>query len=101
MLKPFYLDTTPFYKNKYVIRVNPEVMNFPNGMTGSFNVFIARVAGLAYPDFLRYCRDKLDAEIIGKNGYYLAMYFPDSIKVKNFVLLLNNRIEDIKKQITK
>ena len=99
MLKAFYLDTTPFYKNKYVIRVNPEVMNFPTGMSGSFNVFIARVAGLNYPDFLRYCRDELDAEIVGKNGYYLAAYFPNSKKVEDFVQLLNRRIEVIKKQI--
>ena len=99
MPKVFYLDTTPFYKNKYLIRVNPEAMNFPSGATGSLNVFTARVAGLSYPDYLRYCRDKLGAEIVGKNGYYLITYFSNDKKVQDFVKFLNQRIEVIKKQI--
>ena len=95
MKKYFYLDESPFYKNKYMICLNHDLFLFPNGTTGSFNVFIARVLNLSYADFLRYCRDKLGAELIGKNKRYVVPYFENNPAVTALIKLLNTRMEYI------
>lgn len=95
MKKYFYLDESPFYKNKYMICMNHDLFLFPTGTTGSFNVFIARVLNLSYADFLRYCRDRLGAELIGKNKRYVVPYFENSAEVLALIKLLNTRMEYI------
>lgn len=95
MKKYFYLDESPFYKNKYMICLNHDLFLFPTGTTGSFNVFIARVLNLSYADFLRYCRDRLGAELIGKNKRYIVPYFENNQAVLAFIKLLNTRMEYI------
>lgn len=95
MKKYFYLDESPFYKNKYMICLNHDLFLFPTGTTGSFNVFIARVLNLSYADFLRYCRDRLGAELIGKNRRYIVPYFENNQAVLAFIKLLNTRMEYI------
>lgn len=88
----FFLDETPLYKNKYVIRFNVDLKYFPNGTTGSYNVFMARLLNLSYAEFLRYCRDKLGAEIIGKGNRYVIPYFTNTPEVQLLVRLLNVRM---------
>lgn len=95
MKKYFYLDESPFYKNKYVISMNHDLFLFPTGTTGSFNVFIARVLNLSYADFLRYCRDRLGAELIGKNRRYVVPYFENNQSTSALIKLLNTRMEYI------
>lgn len=95
MKKYFYLDESPFYKNKYMICLNHDLFLFPTGTTGSFNVFIARVLNLSYADFLRYCRDRLGAELIGKNRRYIVPYFENNQAVLALIKLLNTRMEYI------
>ena len=96
MKKYFYLDESPFYKNKYMICLNHDLFLFPTGTTGSFNVFIARVLNLSYADFLRYCRDRLGAELIGKNKRYVVPYFDKNNQSTSALnKLLNTRMEYI------
>lgn len=90
--KYFYLDESPLYANKYVIRLNHESLLFPTGTTGSFNVFIARVCNLSYAQYLRYCRDVLGAELVGKGHKYPLVYFDNDEGAKLLVKLLNSRM---------
>lgn len=93
--KFFFLDDSPLYKNKYVIRFNIDMKYFPHGTTGSYNVFMARLLNLSYAEFLRYCRDVLGAEIIGKGNRYVVAYFDDTPEVQLLVKLLNVRMNYI------
>lgn len=95
MKKYFYLDESPFYKNKYTIRLNHDLFLFPTGTTGSFNVFIARLLNLSYADYLRYARDRLGAELIGKNTRYVMAYYNNDTSTSAFIKLLNTRMEYI------
>lgn len=91
----FFLDDSPLYKNKYVIRFNVDLDLFPHGTTGSYNVFFARLLNLSYAEYLRYCRDKLGAELVGKGSRYMVPYFDDTAEVKLLIKLLNVRMNYI------
>lgn len=95
MNKYFYIDESPVYKEKFLIRVNGEkfIKFFPSGMSGSYNVLIGRVAGMSYATFLRYCRDVLNGEIIGKGHKYPVVFFDRSEDLVAFVKLLNKNME--------
>ena len=93
--KFFYLDDSPIYKDKLVLRMNFEKFLFPKGTSGSFGVFPARVMNLSYAQFLRYCRDRLGAELIGKNTRYVVPYFEHNNETRMFVKLLNTRMKYI------
>ena len=95
MEKYFYLDESPIYKNKYIIRLNHDKFLFPTGTSGSYNVFIARVLNLSYADYLRYSRDRLGAELIGKQSRYVMAYYDKNQTTEAFVKLLNKRMEYI------
>lgn len=95
MEKYFYLDESPIYKNKYIIRLNHDKFLFPTGTSGSYNVFIARVLNLSYADYLRYSRDRLGAELIGKQSRYVVAYYDKNQATEAFVKLLNKRMEYI------
>ena len=89
----FYLDESPIYQGKYLIRLKSEKLLFPNGTNGSYNVFISRVLNLTYPDYLRYARDRLGAELIGKNNKYVIAYFERTKEVNLFIRLINKRVK--------
>lgn len=95
MEKYFYLDESPIYKNKYIIRLNHDKFLFPTGTSGSYNVFIARVLNLSYADYLRYSRDRLGAELVGKQSRYVVAYYDKNQATEAFVKLLNKRMEYI------
>ena len=75
MGKYVYYEESPYNKGKYIISLHHEQFPFADGTSGSYNVFLARLAGLSYADFLRMCRDEFGAEIIGKNKLYPVAYF--------------------------
>ena len=75
MGKYVYYEETPYNKGKYVLALHHDEFPFHNGTSGSYNVFLARIAGLSYADFLRMCRDEFGATIIGKNALYPVAYF--------------------------
>ena len=93
--KYFYLEESPIYKNKYIIRLNHDKFLFPTGTSGSYNVFIARVLNLSYADYLRYSRDRLGAELVGKQSRYVVAYYDKNQTTEAFVKLLNKRMEYI------
>lgn len=95
MKRYFYLEESPFYKNKYTIRLNHELFLFPHGTSGSYNVFIARVLNLSYADYLRYSRDRLGAELVGKNSRYVVPYYNNDASTSALIKLLNMRMEYI------
>lgn len=92
MGKYFSLEPAPHFSGKYLIVMNQEEMPFPHGTRGSYTVMPARVMGLSYPDYLRYVRDKLGAELIGKKSKYISVYFEYTDEVKMLVKLLNKRM---------
>ena len=75
MGKYVYYEETPYNKGKYIISLHHEQFPSADGTSGSYNVFLARLAGLSYADFLRMCRDEFGAEIIGKDKLYPVAYF--------------------------
>ena len=64
---------------------------------GSYNILAARLLNLEYADYLRYCRDVVGAELIGKNSCYVIPYFSDRAKLNKLISELNSRVELIKK----
>lgn len=95
MGKYFYLEESPIYKNKNLIRAYIDKLPFPNGTNGSYNVLEARVMNLSYAEYLRYARDRLGAELIGKNHKYVIPYFDLNETTQMFVKLLNKRMDYI------
>ena len=75
MGKYVYYEESPYNKGKYIISLHHEQFPFADGTSGSYNVFLATLAGLSYADFLRMCRDEFGAEIIGKDKLYPVAYF--------------------------
>lgn len=95
MKQYFYLDESPMYKEKVLLRMNHDLFKFPKGTSGSYAVFVSRVLGLSYPDYLRFARDILGAEIIGRHKKYPICFFNKSLELDQFVKMLNKRMEKI------
>lgn len=93
--KFFFLEESPFYRDKYIIKLNHENFLFPTGTEGSFNVIVARVLNLSYASYLRYARDRLGAELIGKGTRYVIPYFLKDRNSKALIDLLNSRMRYI------
>lgn len=96
----FTLKESPFFANKYVISVNYNEDLFPNGTTGSYNILVARFLNLTYADYLRYARDQLGAELVGKGHLYVTPYFENTNEVRTLILLLNARARYVLKERT-
>ena len=92
MKKYFKLESSPTYPEKYIITIDSLDFPMPNGITGSFGVLIARLMNLDYVTCLRYVRDVLGAEIIGKNSRYMSVYYDYTPDVLSFIRLLNARM---------
>lgn len=95
MGKYIYYEESPYNKGKYTLRLNHEEFPFPTGTSGSYNVMLARIAGLDFPSFLRMCRDIGGAEIIGKNTLYPVAYFKFGEGLITVQTWLNKRAEYI------
>ena len=64
---------------------------------GSFNIICARVMGLSYANYLRMCRDRYGADIIGKGCKYPVAFFEKNKKTDELVSILNNKAKEILK----
>lgn len=96
MSKYFYLQNNPIYQDKYEIYFDYPSKYFPKGTDGSYDIFIARLLSLSYPDYLRWARDRLGAELIGKNKRYIKVLFNgNNPTVQIFIKVLNKRMEYI------
>lgn len=92
MKQYFIVEESPYNQGKYLIYPVHENF-FLSYTTGSFDIICARLLGLSYPQYLRFCRDVLDAEVIGKNELYPTVYFSTYDKAKAFCDLLNARAD--------
>lgn len=62
---------------------------------GSYHIICARLMNLSYAQYLRYCRDQVGAEIIGKNEKYPIALFQKNVASKALVDLLNTRANEV------
>lgn len=74
-----------------IIALNHSLFPFKGQIRGSFNLMPARLIGLTYAQYLRFCRDVLGAKVVGKNSGYPIAYFRNTPEVQQFVKLLNER----------
>ena len=75
MKKYFYLEESPCNKGKYMICLSHNEFPFEDGTKGSYNVIVARFLGLSYAQYLRFARDILGAELIGKKFIIYCFLF--------------------------
>lgn len=94
MGKFIYSEETPYNKGKYILKIHHENLPLRN-TKGSYNVLLARIAGLSYANFLRMCRDNFGATIIGKNSAYPVAYFEKSENLERLVKWLDIRTKSI------
>ena len=91
MTKYFYLEESPSHPGKYKVTMNFDAL--PGIRTaGSYNLLPARLLCLSYAEYLRFCRDQLGAEIIGKKSMYPVAYFSDIKSAEGLVNTLNSRM---------
>lgn len=86
----FKMEESPYHPNRYTIM--PVHENFYLGKTnGSYNVICARLLGLSYAQYLRFCRDICGAELSGKGSMYPIALFKNDAKFGQLLKLLNSR----------
>ena len=90
--KYFYVDDITSEPGYYTIRLNHDKFPFKTPINGSFNIFIARITGLDFPDYLRFCRDILGATLVGKTGYSYPI-FKRTKELDAYVKFLNKQAE--------
>lgn len=86
----FIAEESPLQPNKWIIRPN-HAQFYLKSTEGSFNVIMARLMGLTYAQYLRFCRDLCRGEIVGKNNMYPVVYFPRGEMLNMLVRTLNTR----------
>ena len=89
-IKCFEFIESQYFTNKFLI--SPIHSNFYLTSTrGSYQIIAARVMGMSYATYLRFCRDVVGAEIIGKNEKYPIPVFEKTKEAYKFLELLNAR----------
>lgn len=88
----FTLEESPYRPGKYTIRINFDKFPSQLSTTGSFNLLPARLLNLSYAQYLRFCRDIVGGEIVGKKSAYPIAYFDKTMTTNAFVRLLNSRM---------
>lgn len=89
--KYFYLEESPYMETYSVIAIAHSLFPFEGWGDGSYNLMPARLLGLSYAQYLRFCRDVLGAKVVGKGKLYPIAYFRNSPEVQQFLKLLNER----------
>ena len=88
----FVLEESPYRPGKYTIRLDFDKFPSQLNTSGSFNLLPARLLNLSYAQYLRFCRDIVGGEIVGKNTVYPVAYFNKTMTTNAFVRLLNSRM---------
>ena len=87
MEKYFYFEdcSIPHY-----LILRPDFNLLPLKYTeGSYGVLPARLMNLSYAQYCRMCRDLFNAELRGKNKLYISILFPDKLRPRELVKVLN------------
>lgn len=90
--KIFYIDESASNPGYFLVRTDITKIPFETTI-GSLAVLPSRLMNLDYADYLRFCRDILEADIRGKNNLYPIAYFKRNELLDSFVKLLNKRAE--------
>ena len=88
----FVLEESPSRPGKYTIRLDFDKFLSKLSTSGSFNLLPARLLNLSYAQYLRFCRDIVGGEIVGKKSIYPVAYFNKTMTTNAFVRLLNSRM---------
>lgn len=88
----FSLEESPYRPGKYTIRINFDKFPSQLSTSGSFNILPARLLNLSYAQYLRFCRDIVGGEIVGKKTVYPIAYFDRTMTTNAFIRLLNSRM---------
>ena len=88
----FTLEESPYRPGKYTIRINFDKFPSQLSTSGSFNILPARLLNLSYAQYLRFCRDIVGGEIVGKKTVYPIAYFDKTMTTNAFIRLLNSRM---------
>lgn len=88
----FVLEESPTRPGKFTISLKFD--RFPSQLrtSGSYNILPARLLNLSYAQYLRFCRDIVGGEIVGKRAIYPVAYFTKSVTTNAFLRLLNSRM---------
>ena len=97
MKKYFYLEESANQPGKFLVKIDFDQLP-PMTTTGSYNLLPAHLLGISYAEYLRFCRDELGAEIIGKKNMYPVAYFPDKKWAVSLIQNLNTRMAIIEKE---
>lgn len=92
----FYLEESASMPKKFFICLNHDRLHLEH-TNGSFNIICARVMGLSYANYLRMCRDRYGADIIGKGCKYPVAFFEKNKKADELVSILNSKAKEILK----
>ena len=90
----FELKTSVSNDKDYMICVTEDFLDkYEVTTTGSYDVLPSRLLELSYANYLRFCRDILDATLYGKGHKYITAHFKNDFATRQFVKLLNARME--------
>lgn len=91
-----YFELKPSVSNDkdYMICVTEDFLDkYEVTTTGSYDVLPSRLLELSYANYLRFCRDILGAALYGKGHKYITAHFKNDFATRQFVKLLNARME--------
>ena len=92
----FYLEESASMPKKFFICPNHDRLHLEH-TNGSFNIICERKIGLAYANYLRMCRDRYCADIIGKGCKYPVANKKKNKKADELVSILNSKAKEILK----
>lgn len=90
----FRPDDIP-WENTWAIDIGQGVYSHFTYCETSFNIVLARILGLSYPDMWRYLRDTFHATIHSKDGIYCYATFDNYEDCRKACDLLNSRWTEI------
>ena len=92
-IKYFYVEPK---ENQFLVKCDAFALSdYLYKINGSYNVLAARLFGLTYAQYCRFCRDKSGATIVGKNHKYPIPYFNSEEKAVEIANILNKRFNFI------
>lgn len=93
-MKYTYIDKNPYDETTFLLFFENNIEPF-KPCSCCRHVLGARLLGLSYATYLRYCRDVYGAEIRGKGEKYPIPLFKSETKAKQLAELLDKRISEL------
>lgn len=75
-MKYYKVETSPIStKNEYVVMFKDNLFDIIPYIYGSAAVINARLLGLTYAQYLKWCRDVYNARLVGSKSLYVVPYY--------------------------